>query len=123
MDWRFQELRRRRHDTDRMAKPGDTMDESHSKFAFVDRDRTFTCHVERSCREPAEAWWWFQVSTESHQRHAPFRAEVTDTRGDVQARMVAYYDNLLARRAEPARPRWERRPTTDAAPATTAATT
>jgi len=95
------------------------MDERHSEFAFVDRDRTFTCRVEASSRAPAEAWWWFQVSTESHQRHAPFRAEATDTRRDVQARVVAYYDNLLARRAEPARPRWERRPTPGAATAGT----
>jgi hypothetical protein len=33
----------------------------------------------------------------------------------VQARVVAYYDNLLARRAEPAKPRWERRPAANAA--------
>jgi len=93
------------------------MDERHSEFAFADGDRTFTCRVEASHRVGAEAWWWFQVSTESHQRYAPFRAEVTDTHRDVQARVVAYYDNLLARRAEPARPRWERRPTANAATA------
>jgi hypothetical protein len=91
------------------------MHERHTEFAFADGDRTFTCRVEASPRAPAEAWWWFQVSTESHQRYAPFRAEVTDTRGDVQVRVVAYYDNLLARRAEPAKPRWERRPTANAA--------
>jgi len=91
------------------------MDERHSEFAFADGDRRFTCRVEASHRAPAEAWWWFQVSTESHQRHAPFRAEATDTHRDVQARVVAYYDNLLARRAEPAGPRWQRRPTANAA--------
>jgi hypothetical protein len=91
------------------------MDERNSEFAFADGDRTFTCRVEASHRAGAEAWWWFQVSTESHQRYAPFRAEVTDTHRDVQARVVAYYDNLLARRAEPARSRWERRPTPTAA--------
>ena len=91
------------------------MDERDSEFAFMDGNRTFTCRVETSRREPAEAWWWFQVSTENHQRHAPFRAEVTDTRRDVQRRVVAYYDNLLARRAEPAEPRWGRRPTPAAA--------
>lgn len=91
------------------------MDRKHSEFAFADGGRTFTCRVEASHRAPTEAWWWFQVSTESDQRHAPFRAEVTDTQRDVQARVVAYYDNLLARRAEPARPRWERRPTPNAA--------
>jgi len=71
------------------------MDERHSEFAFADGNRTFTCRVEASHRAPSETWWWFQVSTESHQRHAPFRAEVTDTKRDVQARVVAYYDNLL----------------------------
>jgi len=91
------------------------MDERHSEFAFADGNRTFTCRVEASHRAPSETWWWFQVSTESHQRHAPFRAEVTDTKRDVQARVVAYYDNLLARRAEPAKPRWERRPKANAA--------
>ena len=91
------------------------MDERQNEFAFADAGRTFTCRVEVSHRAPAERWWWFQVSTENHQRHAPFRAEVTDTHRDVQARVVAYYDNLLARRAEPARPRWERRPATNAA--------
>jgi hypothetical protein len=90
-------------------------------FAFVDADRTFTCHVEASRHTPAEAWWWFHVSTESYQRHAPFRAATTDTRGDVQARVVAYYDNLLARRAEPDRKRWGRRPiASPAEPAPTA---
>ena len=91
------------------------MNERHSEFEFVDGDRTFTCRVEPLRRAPAEAWWWFQVSTEIDQRHAPFRAEATDTRRDVQKRVVAYYDNLLARRAEPAQPRWGRRPTTAAA--------
>jgi hypothetical protein len=91
------------------------MDERHSEFTFVDANRTFTCRVEASSREPAEAWWWFRVSTESHQRHAPFRAELTDTRRDVQVRVVAYYDNLLERRAEPPRARWERRQTAAAA--------
>ena len=95
------------------------MDERHSEFAFADGDRTFTCCVEASPRAPTEAWWWFQVSTESHQRHAPFRADDTDTRRNVQARVVAYYDNLLARRAEPARPRWERRPTANGATTST----
>jgi hypothetical protein len=90
------------------------MDERHSEFAFVDGDRTFTCRVEASRRAPAEAWWWFEVSTERDQRHAPFRAEPADTCREVQRRVVAYYDNLLERRAAPARPRWERRAPTAA---------
>ena len=86
------------------------MSETHPDFAFVDDGRTFTCHVEASRHAPGDSWWWFSVSTESHQRHAPFRAATTDTSRDVQARVVAYYDNLLARRAEPDQRRWGRRP-------------
>jgi hypothetical protein len=93
------------------------MDQTHRDFAFVDGDRTFTCHVEAPRHTPAEAWWWFHVSTERYQRHAPFRAATADTPVDVRARVVAYYDHLLARRAEPSQPRWGRRqaPRADAA--------
>jgi hypothetical protein len=96
------------------------MIEAPKDFAFVDGERTFTCRVEAPHHAPAEGWWWFHVSTERHQRHAPFRAGAADTRRDVQARVVAYYDNLLARRAAPAQPRWGRRaaPAADPAPAT-----
>ena len=96
------------------------MIEAPSAFAFVDGDRTFTCRVEAARHAPAETWWWFEVSTESYQRHAPFRAAATDTPRDVQARVVAYYDNLLARRAAPAQPRWGRRAAPPAGPSTTA---
>ena len=90
-------------------------------FAFVDADRTFTCSVEPLRRGGTDTWWWFEVSTEKHQRRAPFRAEPTDTQADVRRRVVAYYDELLARRAAPPAPRWGRRPgaaTNVAAPAT-----
>ena len=93
------------------------MSQMPQSFAFVDADRTFTCVVEASRHARNDAWWWFQVSTEQHQRHAPFRAEADDTPDAVQARVVAYYDDLLARRAAPAPSRWNRRPTS-AAPAT-----
>ena len=93
------------------------MIEAHQDFAFMDGDRKFTCRVETSRRSPAEAWWWFHVSTEGEQRHAPFRAADTDTRREVQARVVAYYDHLLARRAEPPQQRWARRATPAPAPA------
>ena len=91
------------------------MSTAHLDFTFVDADRTFTCCVEQARHAPAETWWWFHVSTERYQRHAPFRAEASDTPGDVQRRMVAYYDDLLARRAAPAQPRWGRRPAAPAA--------
>jgi hypothetical protein len=88
---------------------------THNDFAFVDRDRTFRCHVAPVHARSTDAWWWFDVSTEDHQRHAPFRAEDGDTPASVQARVVAYYDNLLERRAAPVQNRWNRRPV----PATT----
>lgn len=92
----------------------------HEGFAFVDSGRTFTCFVETTRRATAEAWWWFRVSTEEHGRYAPFRADDGDTTDAVRGRVVAYYDNLLARRAEP----WRgHRPNVRAAAPTTAAQT
>src|SRR5256885_1955046 len=57
---------------------GDAMSETHESFAFVDAGRTFTCCVETMRRASPEPWWWFRVSTEEHQRYAPFRAEAND---------------------------------------------
>jgi hypothetical protein len=79
------------------------------EFSFVNAGRTFTCCVEPLRASARDAWWWFAVSSESHQRHAPFRATDADTTADVQARIVAYYDDLLARRAAPAPGRWHSR--------------
>ena len=86
------------------------MSETHQSFTFVDAGRTFECRVDSLRPGSADAWWWFSVSTEPHQRHAPFRAADADTREAVRARVVAYYDALLARRAEPSRGRWGQRP-------------
>jgi hypothetical protein len=100
------------------------MDERGQEFTFVDAGRTFNCRVERLRPSSGDAWWWFDVSTDRYERHAPFRAESTDTPAGVRARVVAYYDALLARRAAPAQPRWARRapiptaPTANPAPAT-----
>ena len=85
------------------------MSDTHTGFAFVDGGRTYKCHVEASRQIAAEAWWWFEVSGERHQRHAPFRATDGDNAVDVQRRVVAYYENLLERRAAPAVNRWARR--------------
>ena len=71
------------------------------KFSFADGDRTYTCHVEGLAGR-TEAWWWFQVSGDSS-RYAPFQAARGDTEASVRDRIVAYYQNMLARRAEPAR--------------------
>lgn len=82
------------------------MHHSEQDFTFVDAGRTFTCQVEASRPGAGDAWWWFAVSTERHQRHAPFRALDGDSRESVRQRVVTYYDDLLARRAAP----WRGRP-------------
>ena len=77
-------------------------------FTFEHEGRTFTCCVEASsARGP---WWWFAVSTEAHQRHAPFPALASDSEADVRERMIAYHDALVARRNAPHVSRWQGRP-------------
>ena len=48
-----------------------------------------------------------RVAEDPH-RYAPFRAAASDTRGSVQARVVAYYDDLVARRDLPTNHSWRR---------------
>ena len=98
-------------------------------FKFEEGGRTFTCHIEEPRAARADAWWWFGVSGDQH-RYAPFTAAKGDTQDNVRTRVIAYYADLLARRAMPAEARghWARRgktaapapgtaPTTGAAPA------
>jgi hypothetical protein len=68
---------------------------------FEHDGRTYRCRPEmfRSGGE-AQQWWWFDVSGD-RQRYAPFRAAADDTERSVRARVVAYYDEVLARRAAP----------------------
>ena len=66
-------------------------------FDFVEGGRTFTCRVEGLRRGAAERWWWFDVSGD-RSRYAPFRAEDGETEQSVRGRMVAYYEDLVARR-------------------------
>lgn len=77
-------------------------------FAFVDSGRTFTCAIERLRSVNGEAWWWFTVSSDETHRYAPFRAEDGDTQASVQMRIVAYYDGILERRAQPVVSPWRR---------------
>lgn len=87
-------------------------------FDFVDGDRTFSCLAESRSASATEKWWWFRVSSERHQRYAPFRASAGDTHRNVQSRIIAYYDDLLARRAMPATSYYRRNaPAAAAAPA------
>jgi hypothetical protein len=71
------------------------------KFSFAAGDRKYTCRVE-SLAGRTEAWWWFEVSGDA-QRYAPFQAARGDTEESVRTRIVSYYENMLVRRAEPAR--------------------
>jgi hypothetical protein len=100
-------------------------DETHAHFAFVDAGRTFDCCVETprhvSSALRTEAWWWFHVSSEAHQRFAPFRAAPDDTPDIVRGRIVAYYDALLASRAAPSATWWQRKFAAPASRATSAA--
>jgi hypothetical protein len=88
------------------------------EFQFVEEGRTYTCRVEQPRGGRVGAWWWFGVSGDAH-RYAPFQAVDEDTEAEVRTRVIAYYNDLLVRRAQPAQPRshWARRtPTTAAAP-------
>ena len=79
------------------------------RLSFEADGRTFTCEVGPLHNRSEDAWWWFRVSSEEHQRFAPFRAAPEDTSDDVRARILSYYEDLLARRAAPAPTRWQRR--------------
>ena len=99
-------------------------------FEFNDGTRTFSCTIEGAHSAPRGAWWWFRVSTDDRHRYAPFQASAKDTRASVSSRVVAYYDDLMTRRAAPAASYWRRGapakpavaavPGTEPAPATVA---
>ena len=87
-------------------------------FEFVHGDRKFSCCVEGEKSAPRGAWWWFRVSSDDRHRYAPFPAVPSDTKASVKSRIVAYYEDLLARRAAPAPSYWRRgAPTKPAQPA------
>jgi hypothetical protein len=78
---------------------------------FVDGGRTYTCRVEPLRGSAAADWWWVNVSGDQS-RYAPFQADASDTEESVRTRVVAYYVNLLERRAAPST-RWGQRPGQD----------
>jgi hypothetical protein len=80
------------------------------RLEFTDGDRTFICSAETSPATPGMFWWWMSVTGESS-RYAAFRAEVSDTAPTLRARILAYYEQLLADRARPAvtRTHWSQR--------------
>jgi uncharacterized protein with HEPN domain len=78
-------------------------------FTFEADDRTFACQIEGG-RTEVRRWWWFTVSGESH-RFAPCQPGADDTEQSVRWRILAYYRELVARRALSldARETWELR--------------
>ena len=87
-------------------------------FEFEESGRLYRCCVEREHSSRAGSWWWFHVSGDA-QRYAPFHPEPGDTKNSVRARIVSYYNALLARRALPPTPRYGgRRPGQPVAPNT-----
>jgi len=85
-----------------------TADQTTTSVDFIDAGRTFSCSVAPRRASDSALWWWFRVSSDAANRYAPFLAESDDTPTSVQARVVAFYDDLLARRAAPSVPRWQR---------------
>lgn len=73
-------------------------------FEFEEGGRLYRCCVEGERSARTGAWWWFDVSGDA-QRYAPFHPEPGDTKNSVRARIVDYYNALLARRAMPPTPR------------------
>lgn len=92
-----------------------------TSFSFIENDRTYTCIREGLRGAQDDPWWWFSVSSDDRHRYAPFRAEPGDTEATVRPRVVAYYEDLLVRRAAPAEPRWRGRGNQGAKPAAAAA--
>jgi hypothetical protein len=80
------------------------------EFEFVDAGRTFFCSVEAPRHAGMPPWWWFRLDTGKSTRYAPFEALATDTKQSVQARIVAYYAEVLAIAARPVhqRPVWRK---------------
>jgi hypothetical protein len=89
-------------------------------FEFTDSGRKFFCSVEKPSQAGMPPWWWFRLDTGESTRYAPFEASPNDTQQSVQARIIAYYAELLAIQARPVhqRPVWQRpaRPVTPGTP-------
>ena len=85
------------------------------EFEFIDGERRFFCSVEAPGKSGMPLWWWFRLDNGTSTRYAPFEASANDTKQSVQARIVAYYAELLAIEARPPlqRPVWRKpeRPT------------
>jgi len=87
-----------------------TKDKVIKEFEFVDAGRKFFCSVEAPGQRGMPPWWWFRLDNGTSTRYAPFEASASDTKQSVQARIVAYYAELLAIEARPVhqRPVWRK---------------
>jgi hypothetical protein len=87
-----------------------TRDKVIKGFDFIDGERKFFCSVEAPGQTGMPLWWWFRLDTGTSTRYAPFEASPSDTKQSVQARIVAYYAELLAIEARPPiqRPVWRK---------------
>jgi hypothetical protein len=85
-------------------------DKVTKEFEFVDGGRRFYCSVEVPRHVGMPPWWWFRLDTGESTRYAPFEASASDTKPSVQARIVAYYAEILAIEARPVhqRPVWRK---------------
>lgn len=94
------------------------------EFEFVDGERKFFCSVEVPGQTGMPPWWWFRLDTGTTTRYAPFEASPSDTKQSVQARIIAYYAELLAIQARPVhqKPAW-RKPERPVQPGEVAPTT
>jgi hypothetical protein len=85
-------------------------------FDFENAGRKYSCTVEELKGPVKENWWWFSVSGDQ-QRYAPFRTSSSDTRTQVQTKIVEFYEHRLWAKSQPIQrgAHWGRKP--DAAPA------
>lgn len=67
---------------------------------FEHDGRRYHCTVEAMHGGPGKPRWWFSV-TGDQQRYAPIETASSDTEANVKARIIAFYKQHLAARAEP----------------------
>jgi hypothetical protein len=75
-----------------------------NQLTFEDAGRTYTCEAASSRATPETVWWWVSVSGDG-QRYAAFHKAKGDTASSVKAKIIAYYEKVLADRARPPEPR------------------
>lgn len=74
-------------------------------FEFEDQGHRFYCATEAPRHAGMQTWWWFSLDGNTTTRYAPFEEGSDDTQQSVQARIIAYYAEMLAIQARPRRDR------------------